>query len=429
MKGSFPTWSKLPALCFAALVVALCMFMPAQAQDSSAEAQDQSAQTSESVILPDVAGLRVANAPDRARLVIDLGSETQFAFVSLADPMRIAVDVRATGHDGATAGEPAGEGLIEHYTVEQIADDRLRTTLVLAAPAQVQQAYVLDAFDDQPARLIVDLIEDSTGNFARRAAADLAGATDSNASEIELTDNSNAPGTSNVVRATRPLILIDPGHGGLDGGAETENGIEEKIITLAFARRLQEILINSGQFDVALTRDNDQFLRLEDRVQLARDNKANLFISIHADAFEDHTVRGASVYTRDEQATDVLDHVLAEQENKADLVGGFTPPEAEPAVVDLLVELMRRQTRRQSYVAASAVMDQLRPSIYARRFPMRRADFYVLQSPEVPSLLLELGFLSNEEDAQNLSSPDWRDRVAEAVARGIALYFDGLAGT
>lgn len=399
------------------LIAALVMAMPTAAQDEEALAPLE------------VYGLRVSNAPDRSRLIVDLERTTQFAFVSLTEPLRIAVDVRATNYDGEGEGTPAGEGMIASYAVTQIAPDRLRTELRLGAPAQVQQAYVLEAFDDQPARLIVDLIGDTEENFGHRAGLDMGASEDASAADVELADNSNPPGTSNIVRDTKPLILLDPGHGGADGGAEADNGIQEKIIVLAFARRLQEILINTGRFDVALTRDNDEFLRLEDRVTLARGNKASLLLSIHADAFEDHSVRGASIYTRDEQATDMLDHVLAEQENRADLLGGFAPPEAEPAVVDLLVDLMRRDTRRQSYVAATAILDQLRPSIFVRRFPQRRADFYVLQSPEVPSILLELGFMSNDQDAANLASPEWRDRVAEAVARGIALYFDGIDGT
>ncbi len=387
------------------------------------------AQDEEAIAPLEVYALRVSNAPERSRLVVDLERTTQFAFVSLTEPLRIAVDVRATDYDGEGEGMPAGEGMIASYSVAQIAPDRLRTELTLSGPAQVQQAYVLEAFDDQPARLIVDLIGDTEENFGRRAGLDMGASGDASAADVELADNSNPPGTSNIERDTKPLILLDPGHGGADGGAEADNGIQEKVVTLAFARRLQEILINTGRFDVALTRDNDDFLRLEERVQLARANRANLLLSIHADAFDDPSVRGASIYTRDEQATDMLDHVLAEQENRVDLLGGFAPPEAEPAVVDLLVDLMRRDTRRQSFVAATAILDQLRPSIFVRRFPQRRADFYVLQSPEVPSILLELGFMSNDQDAENLASPEWRDRVAEAVARGIALYFDGIDGT
>jgi len=443
--GAAPLRIRLIAALAALLMICPILFQAGLAQDAPDEgtdgppvaeetgppAQESGADEAQPVEtdLPSVPDVRVSNTPDRARLVVDLATPTEFAFVSLTDPMRIAVDVRALGYEGQASGEPGNEGLISSYAVSQIGGDRLRTTLTLNDPAQVQQAYVLDPFDDQPARLIVDLIADTRENFAERAGADREAAAGDSASDVALADNSNAPGTSNVETETKPLILLDPGHGGADGGAVAGNGVQEKRITLAFARRLQEILIETGRFDVALTRDDDDFLRLEERVQLARKNRASLFVSIHADAFEDTSIRGATVYTRDEEGTDILDEVLAERENRADIVGGFAPPEAEPAVVDLLLDLMRRQTRRQSYLAADAIMDQLRPSIYVRRFPMRRADFFVLQSPEVPSILVELGFMSNGQDVENLTSPDWRDRVAEAVARGISLYFDGLAGT
>jgi N-acetylmuramoyl-L-alanine amidase len=177
---------------------------------------------------------------------------------------------------------------------------------------------------------------------------------------------------------------------------------------------------------VALTREDDSFMRLEERVALARENKADLFISIHADSFQQPDIRGASVYTRDENATDILDKVLAENENKVDIIAGFAVPEMPEEVVNILVDLMRRETRKQAYVAAQAVIGQLEPSVQLRRFPVRQADFFVLQAPEVPSILVELGFLSNPTDIANLQLDDWRSRVVEALARGIAAYFDGM---
>ncbi|HHS82357.1 MAG TPA: N-acetylmuramoyl-L-alanine amidase, partial [Devosia sp.] len=227
-----------------------------------------------------------------------------------------------------------------------------------------------------------------------------------------------------VPASVRPLILIDPGHGGIDGGAKAASGLEEKTVTLQFAQALRDALIETGRFEVALTRENDTFFRLEQRVQLARDNRADLFISIHADSFEDTSIRGASVYIRDEQATDVLDKVLAENENKADLLAGFPVETEQRQVVDLLVELMRREMRRLSFMAANAIVGELKNSVRVRRFPMRRADFFVLQSPDVPAILLELGFLSNLSDVENFSSPAWRKRAAEAVVRGIGAYFE-----
>jgi N-acetylmuramoyl-L-alanine amidase len=376
------------------------------------------------VALPNVMDVRVTVTPERARLVIDLAAKTEFALVSLSGPDRLAIDVRAaTFSVPEPSGKPAGEGVISDYLVEQAGPDRVRTTLTLSAPAQVQQAYVLDPFEDQPARLVVDIIPATAEEFAANVAKDLAA---SDTATPDVADIPTPAGGSELPIATRPLVVIDPGHGGIDSGAETAGGIKEKDIVLAFALRLQELLVSSGRFDVALTREDDTFLRLEERVALARTNKADIFISIHADSFQEPEIRGASVYTRDENATDVLDKVLADNENKTDIIAGFAMPQMGPEVVDILLDLMRREMRHQSYSLAQAIVHQLEPSVELRRFPVRQADFFVLQAPDVPSVLVELGFLSNATDMANLMQGDWQDRTADALARGISSYFDGL---
>lgn len=374
--------------------------------------------------LPEVLDARVTSTAQRARLILDLSGPTEFAIASLDAPNRIAIDVRASGLRFVAPADVAGTGVVSRYTVEMAESGRARTLLELAEPAQVQQAYVLDAVADQPARLVVDLVLDTPEGFAARVARDLAAAMANQG--VAPATASTDPGTHAVVTATRPLVVIDPGHGGIDNGATAPNGVHEKDITLAFARQLQDVLIQSGRFDVALTREDDTFLRLEERVTLARQNKADLFLSLHADSFQQPEIRGASVYTRDENATDVLDKVLAESENKTDIIAGFAVPQVAPAVVDILVDLMRRQMRRHSFMAAKAIIHQLEPSVTLRRFPVRQADFFVLQAPDVPSILVELGFLSNVNDIANLQKSDWRDRVVDALARGIADYFDGL---
>ncbi len=410
--------------------------------------------------LPDVVAVRVSSTPDRARVVVDMAATSAYSFVSLQDPMRIAVDVRASGIRGKWGGAAAGGGLVTHFQVTQLAPDRVRATLFLADGAQVSKAQLQDGVDDQPARLVVELEKVDPETFARNAQADRdaferalqaagdrsetsgapdedAGAATTGSEETVVTDTGNTDdpsaepladeaeaGAVMVPASARPLILIDPGHGGVDGGAMAASGLEEKTVTLEFARALRDALIETGRFEVALTRENDTFFRLEQRVQLARDNKADLFISIHADSFEDTTIRGASVYIRDEQATDVLDKVLADNENKADLLAGFPVETEQRQVVDLLVELMRREMRRLSFMAANAIVGELKNSVRVRRFPMRRADFFVLQSPDVPAILLELGFLSNLSDVENFTSPVWRKRAAEAVVRGISTYFE-----
>ncbi len=375
-------------------------------------------------VLPEVIDARVSTTAERARLILDLSGPTEFAIASLDSPDRIAIDVKVGGLAFAVPPDAAGTGIVQTYTIEMAETGRARTLLILNRPAQVQQAYVLDAVADQPARLVVDLILDTPEAFAARVAADLA-ASLANQGVVPATASTD-PGTHGPAPGTRPLVVIDPGHGGIDNGASAPNGVREKDIVLAFALELQRLLIASGRFDVALTREDDSFLRLEERVALARENKADLFISLHADSFQERDISGASVYTRDERATDVLDKVLAENENKTDIIAGFAVPEMQPAVVDILVDLMRRQMRRQSFLAAQAIVHQLEPSVSLRRFPVRQADFFVLQAPDVPSILVELGFLSNASDIANLQQSDWRDRVVDALVRGIADYFDGL---
>lgn len=383
------------------------------------------AQTTTESPLPKMVDARMTTTPQRARLVLDLSHQTNFATFVLANPDRIVVeaDVASMAFDQPEA--MAGSGLVSGYKVEMVAAHRARITISLDKPAQVQQAYVLDALNNQPARLVVDLIDDTPEHFAKLAKVG-ARALDRAAGE-PLGENSTPPGASNVSNTARPLVIIDPGHGGVDGGAEAPDGTREKSVVLAFALKLQHYLQKGGRVDVALTRNDDEYLSLSQRVELARKNHADLLISIHADTFRDKSIRGASVYTRDQNATDALDKVLADKENKSSLLAGLAPADSAPAVVNILVDLMQRQTRRLSFLAAKSIIDNLDPSVRLRRIPQRKADFFVLDAPEVPSVLVELGFLSNGDDVKNLQSPKWRERVAAALARGIVSYFDGIA--
>lgn len=371
-----------------------------------------------SAAAPSVLGARMVTTAQRGRLILDLSGTTQYTIHAVIDPDRVVLELDASGVEFDTPAEIAEPGLVGRYTVGMVGDGSARAVMFLTGPAKVQQAYALEAFGDQPARIVVDLIPDTPENFAANAQTAASAASQSDTATPDL------PAQPEGALAGRPLIVIDPGHGGIDSGAQATNGLLEKNVVLDFAFKLQEYLVESEQFDVALTRDSDEFLSLEDRVNLARQNQASLMVSLHADSFSQPSVRGASVYTRDEEATDILDKVLAEQENKVDLVAGFSPPDGDNAVVDILVDLMRRDTRRQAYLAGDAVVNALDASVRMRRFPLRKADFFVLQAPDVPSILVELGFLSNSEDTANLSTDQWRDRVASALARGIIAYFE-----
>jgi N-acetylmuramoyl-L-alanine amidase len=420
------------------------------------------------VRLPEVLAARVTTTAERGRLVLDLSASTEFAIVSLDDPERIAVDVKASNVAITTPSAVSGSGIVASFTTTMEESGRARTELTLSQPAVVQQAYVLDPIGDQPARLVVDLITTTDEDFKARAAADRVNsisrivnedaasgepgsaaaassetssaapppsseaAPSSTPSSSEATSSSSAqPSSAAAVPSattggSRPLVVIDPGHGGIDNGASAPSGIHEKDITLAFALQLRDLLVASGHFDVAMTREDDTYLSLNERVDLARQNKADLFISLHADTFQEADIRGASIYTRDERATDILDKVLADGENHADIVAGYVQPDVQPAVVDLLVDLMRRQVRRQAYLAAQDVVKAMQPSVTLRRFPVRQADFFVLQAPDVPSMLIELGFMSNNADIANLENTDWRNRVVTAIANGVDAFFKDI---
>ena len=419
----------LAVLAFVACIAPL----PALAQDGADAAAAASAE---------VIDMRILNNAERARLIIDLSVNTQFATASLSDPDRIVVDVRAGALAAPVAETEGGTGLIATYELDEAEPGRIRATLKLSAPSQVQQAYMVEPIEGQPARLIVDLVPDTAAHFAanveadraaaeaRYAAEQAASAPDQATAEAEAgSDEGEAAAPPPVIEAgpkPRPLIVIDPGHGGIDGGAEAASGVQEKDIVLKFARELKRLLVEQDRYDVAMTREDDSFLRLEARVAVARSNKADLMISIHADKFEDPTIRGTSIYVRDELATDELAKVLAENENRADLVAGFAPPEVDERVTSILVELMRRETRRQSFLAAQSMLKQLEDKTRLRKIPLHKADFFVLQAPEVPAVLLELGFLSNDADVANLTQSGWQDATAEAIAAGVAGYFDGM---
>lgn len=374
--------------------------------------------------LPSLTDARLTTTAERARLIIDLSAPANFRFFALADPMRIVVELEAA----AVAFDPGAhsrmEGLVAEYRIGMINASRARAVLSLTAPAKIQQAYVLDAAGGEPARLIVDLIPDTTEGFALQVATVAPEDVVPPTVPVPPEDSVQPPEIPVVPAEHRYLIVIDPGHGGIDGGARGPDGLLEKDIVLRFGIDLQERLLATGKFDVALTRDTDEFLTLEQRVALARQNRADLFISLHADSFNQPQVRGTAIYIRDEEATDVLDKVLAEQENKVDLLAGFNPPAGDDAVVDILVDLMRVETRRRAFSAAQTIVDALGRSVQLRELPLRRADFFVLQAPDVPSLMVELGFLSNPDDRMNLGDESWRVEVAGALAEGIEHYFE-----
>ena len=223
-------------------------------------------------------------------------------------------------------------------------------------------------------------------------------------------------------RRKRPLVVIDPGHGGKDPGAIGWKGVREKDIVLKFAHDLRRMLEKAG-YAVRMTRASDRFLTLAQRVEFARRHDAHLFISIHADKFRTGAARGLAVYTLSERASDAEAAELARSENAADIIDGVDLGAELESVRDILIDLALRETKNQSVHFAHLLTRAVRPAARLRPRPVRSANFRVLRNPEVPAVLVELGYVSNPRDVRNMQSAAWRRRVAAALTRAVDRYF------
>ncbi len=224
-------------------------------------------------------------------------------------------------------------------------------------------------------------------------------------------------------RGPLPIVMLDPGHGGKDPGAIGVSGTYEKNVALAAAHELRRQLEASGRYRVELTRQRDVFVPLEERVARAQGRGAALFVSMHADAVGDHSVRGASVYTLAPTASDQQTAALAQRENDADRFGGPRFQGASPAVAQILASLVRQETRQGSARMARSVVSQLRSDVMLLENPSRHAGFVVLKAADIPSVLVEMGFMSNRQDEAALRKPAHRVEVAQAMKRAVDAYF------
>jgi N-acetylmuramoyl-L-alanine amidase len=222
----------------------------------------------------------------------------------------------------------------------------------------------------------------------------------------------------------RPVVVIDPGHGGIDNGTQA-SGESEKNLVLGFGLALRDRIEKSGKYRVVMTRTDDTFIPLADRVQIARNQAAALFVSIHADALPHHEgdAQGATIYTLSDRASDAEAERLAEAENKADAIGGVNLTEEPTEVADILIDLAQRETRTFSNRFARLLMGEMKNTVRMHKHPLKSAGFKVLKAPDVPSVLIELGYVSNKGDLEHLVSENWRSRTVGSMAQAIDTFF------
>ncbi len=351
-------------------------------------------------------------ARDTTSVSIRLDAQAPVRWFLLSSPYRLVVDLPRTTF-ALEHGSLKPVGLVSGVRYGHAGPDRSRLILSLNHAFVVKHLEVDDG-NDGPA-LAIELKKASPAEFQTAVQAQV----DSTAS---ITPGSPAPSAAPSRESKRFTIVIDAGHGGWDGGAKGRNGTVEKEVTLAFAAELERILKRQKGYNILLTRSDDRFLRLDDRVEFARKNAADLFVSIHADTIRFRGLRGATVYTGSDKASDADSEALAERENLADNIPGLPSSEQNPDVADILNEFVRRETQGFSVTAAEHLVRHLAKSVGVINNPHRHARFRVLRAPDVPSVLVELGYLSNSEDERRLTDPAWRKMAAGSIAAAIGEF-------
>ncbi|ONH86068.1 MULTISPECIES: N-acetylmuramoyl-L-alanine amidase [Thalassospira] len=372
-----------------------------------------------------VLGARLGVYPDYTRFVIDLDQEVDFTYFLLPDPYRIIIDMPEIDWNAPPGKVTSGGGLISGLRYGLFKPGTFRVVLDVAQPSLVSKIFSLPPGGGKPNRLVVDLKPTQRDAFLTASRQSMEAYSARSRNDTSATEQSvDVAVQSGRGGEEKPLIAIDAGHGGVDPGAIGVGNVYEKDLTLAAARQLAETLTASGRYRVLLTRDKDVFLKLRQRVDIARKAGADLFISLHADSIGNPKHRGASVYTLSENASDKEAAALASKENKADVIAGIDLSDENTLVQSILIDLAQRETMNLSATLAANMVSQLAQSIELQRRTHRFAGFAVLKAPDIPSALFEMGYLSNATDAKLLQSPAHRKKIADAVLRAIDIYFE-----
>jgi N-acetylmuramoyl-L-alanine amidase len=377
---------------------------------------------------PTASDARLAGDARQTRFILDLDRTIPFRAFALADPYRVILDIPQVSFKLATGTGAAGRGLIKAFRYGLVMPGGSRIVFDLTGPAKIAKSYVLEAANDQPPRLVIEFEEVDRTTFVQLLAPEnrpelRPAIADANAAVAAVTSPAVAkPAAAND---PRPLIVIDPGHGGLDNGTQAGGEVMEKNLVLGFGLALRDRIEKSGKYRVVMTRTDDTFIPLDDRVKVARTQGAALFVSIHADALPRHEgdAQGATIYTLSDKASDAQAERLAEAENKSDAIGGVNLTAEPTEVVDILIDLAQRETRTFSNRFARLLMGEMKNSARMHKHPLKSAGFRVLKAPDVPSVLVELGYVSNKGDLEHMVSDNWRTKTVGSMAQAIDAFF------
>ncbi len=362
--------------------------------------------------------LRLWAGPESTRLVFDLSAPAQHSVMILRNPDRVVVDISKAQLNGRAL--PKGQGFIERLRVGEQGNGDLRVVIDLSGPAK---SHTFAVAPDGPNghRLVVDL------TAAPGAAASKPGVTQAARASAPPPPVAGPPvvvKSAQDVNGRDVVVAIDAGHGGVDPGSIGKRGTREKDVTLAIARRLKARIDREPGMRAVLTRDSDHFIELRERIVRARRQQADMFVSVHADAYHDRSVAGSSVYVLSARgASDESARWLADRENAADLVGGVKLDDKDSVLASVLLDLSQGASMSASVKAADMVMNELYSIGNVTRRGVKHAGFLVLKSPDIPSILVETAFISNPVEEARLLNATHQQRLAEAIYAGVRSYF------
>jgi N-acetylmuramoyl-L-alanine amidase len=385
-----------------------------------------------------IKGVRVWPAPDNTRIVFDVSGPVEYKVGRLSNPDRLVVDFSNTDLQKGPDQPIATNALMKDIRHARRNQSDLRIVVDLKQKA-AYKAFLLKPNEEYGYRLVFDLFspeqqqQQAQLDQLMQAQSSPAPAQESAAAPAPAPSQAQAatPAPPAVKQAAAPavkprdiVIAIDAGHGGEDPGARGYSGIYEKDVVLAIARRLQGMVDREPGMKAVMTRDGDYYLSLRKRTLKARNSRADLFVSIHADSFRDRSVRGSSLFVLSQNgATNEAARWLAEKENASDLIGGVSLDDKDNLLASVLLDLSQTATIQASFEAGDAILRNMRPTMVMHKDKIQQAGFVVLKSPDIPSILVETAFISNPQDEKKLRSEEYQTAMADSILKGIRDYF------
>jgi len=405
---------------FAQLLIAATAFLAlAVAGSSSAVAG------SGSTPLATATAASLSGDATRTTFRLDLSAGVTAEIFTLANPYRVIVDLPEVAFRLPEGTGQKPHGLVKTFRYGLFAERKARVVLDTTGPVRIERAAMMAAGKEKGKGIVFsfDLVTTAPESFGLGTGVE-------KLDEPPAEHTPDQPPPTGPRRTGKPVVMIDPGHGGIDTGAISATNVLEKNVVLAVAKEVEKKLASTGRYDVRTTRTSDVFVSLDQRLKLSRTEDVDLFISLHADSLAEQpawarTIRGATVYTLSGRASDEQARLMAEKENASDLVAGLYVPdgESDDQVKDILIDLMKRETANFSADFSTVLVRRLKRAATLSRDPQRSAAFKVLKQTRAPSVLLELGYLSHPDDEKLLVSPAWHKKIAAAVTSAVGDFF------